>query len=154
MGMEVRGMPITAFFAPAARAEVEEVLARVFEGPETAELSLEGEVSQGRPHIEAKLLLLPMKSDLGDVSRALGCLVASGPVGRTPRRFQITAARVRSTRDAADLRPAPPSFTAPSRVTVPVTAGFADSPAPYSTARPHGNRAERPYLRLVTSAPE
>ena len=154
MGMEVRGMPITAFFAPAARAEVEEVLARVFEGPETAELSLEGEVSQGRPHIEAKLLLLPMKSDLGDVSRALGCLVASGPVGRTPRRFQITAARVRSTRDAADLRPAPPSFTAPSRVTAPVTAGFADSPAPYSPARPHGNRAERPYLRLVTSAPE
>ena len=159
MGMEVRGMPVTAFFAPPARAEIESILGRVFDGPETAELTLAGDVAPGRPQLDARMLFLPMKSDLGDVSRALGCLVASGPVGRTPRRFEITAARVRPTRDAADIRPAPvmapvmAPFMAP--LTTPVTTGFADSPAPYAPppSRP-GSRSERPYLRLVTSAPE
>ena len=79
MGMEVRGMPVTAFFAPPARAEIESILGRVFDGPETAELTLAGDVAPGRPQLDARMLLLPMKSDLGDVSHLLLALrLASG----------------------------------------------------------------------------
>ena len=89
MGMDVRGMPVTSFFTPAGRTRVKSVLEEVFEGPAKATLTLNSETGIGKPAIEARLLLLPLKSDLGDISRALGCLVAHGSIGRTPRRFDV-----------------------------------------------------------------
>lgn len=95
MGMEVRGMPLTAFFAPAGRKAIAEVTEAVFKGPAVAEIELTAETGIGRPPMKAKLLILPLKSDLGDVNRALGCLVAEGAdIGRTPRRFEVTGAQV------------------------------------------------------------
>jgi len=91
MGMEVRGMPITAFFTPKARARVAARLEAVFQGPEVAELALVGEGGFGKPELQARMLILPLKSDLGDVTRALGCLVADGQIGRAPRRFDVVA---------------------------------------------------------------
>lgn len=35
------------------------------------------------------MLLLPLRSDLGDVTRALGCLIAEGEIGQGPRRFDL-----------------------------------------------------------------
>ncbi len=89
MGMEVRGMPLTTFFAPEARKRVSAALEQVFDAPAVARLSLSGETGIGRPSMEARMLLLPLKSDFGDVSRAIGCLSTLGAVGRTPRRFSI-----------------------------------------------------------------
>ena len=92
MGMEVRGMPLTSFFTPKSRPRVATLLEAVFQGPEITDLTLEGEGGFGKPVLAAKLLILPLKSDLGDVTRALGCLVADGQIGRTPRRFDIISA--------------------------------------------------------------
>ena len=94
MGMEVRGMPLTAFFVPEARKRISAALEQVFDAPAIARLSLTGETGIGRPAMEARLLLLPLKSDFGDVSRALGCLSSIGPVGRTPRRFSVASETV------------------------------------------------------------
>lgn len=91
MGMEVRGMPVTSFFTPATRLRAAEVIENVFRGPEIVEMSLNAETGFGKPAIEARLLILPLQSDLGDISRALGCLVAEGSIGRAPRRFDISA---------------------------------------------------------------
>ncbi|SIS73667.1 PAS domain-containing protein [Phaeovulum vinaykumarii] len=91
MGMEVRGMPLTAFFTPVARRQVAEALERVFQGPEVAELTLTAEAGIGKPSMNARLLLLPLKSDLGDITRVLGCLVSAGEIGRTPRRFDVVS---------------------------------------------------------------
>jgi len=96
MGMEVRGMPLTAFFTPEARKRVSAALEQVFDAPALARLSLAAERGIGRPALDARLLLLPLKSDFGDVSRALGCLVTLGPVGRAPRRFEVTGEDVHS----------------------------------------------------------
>ena len=92
MGMEVRGMPLTSFFTPKARPRMAAALEGVFQGPEIADLTLEGEGGFGKPELQARLLILPLKSDLGDVTRALGCLVADGQIGRAPRRFDIISA--------------------------------------------------------------
>lgn len=95
MGMEVRGMPLTAFFAPTGRKAIAEVTEAVFKGPAVAEIELTAETGIGKPPMKAKLLILPLKSDLGDVNRALGCLIAEGgDIGRTPRRFEVVAAQV------------------------------------------------------------
>lgn len=95
MGMEVRGMPLTALFAPAGRKRVAEVTEAVFTGPAVAELELVAETGIGKPPLKARLLILPLKSDLGDVNRALGCLIAEGDeIGRTPRRFDVAAAQI------------------------------------------------------------
>lgn len=133
MGMEVRGMPLTALLTPGARTQLAEMLEGVFRGPQIAEVALAAEKGWGKPELDAKLLILPLRSDLGDLTRALGCLVSDGRIGRAPRRFDILSAKV--TPVVAGRHADCP---APAR-------GFAeDSPA---FAGPPG--AERGYLRLV-----
>ncbi|WP_299359906.1 PAS domain-containing protein [uncultured Paracoccus sp.] len=94
MGMEVRGMPLCAVLNPSSRGRLSDVLETVFIGPQIAELTLFSEPGYGRPELRGQMLILPLKSDLGDVTRALGCLVTSGDLGRGPRRFDIVAAQV------------------------------------------------------------
>jgi len=94
LGMEVRGMPLSAFFQPEARDDLAHCLAQVCSGPVTARLSLLAETGIGKPPLEARLLLLPMRGENGGINRILGCLDSSGSIGRTPRRFTITARRM------------------------------------------------------------
>lgn len=94
IGMEVRGMPISAIFNPEAREGLSEVVEAVFADPAIAELEIAAERGIGKAHMDGRLLLMPLKSDFGDVSRILGCLVTRGPIGRTPRRFKITQAKM------------------------------------------------------------
>ncbi len=89
MGMEVRGMPITAFFGTQSRPRVAEALEEVFQMPGQTTLHLSAPAAYGRPALTGQMLLLPLKSDLGDVSRVLGCLVVQGEIGQTPRRFDL-----------------------------------------------------------------
>jgi len=95
MGMEVRGMPLCSFIAPADRADFALRLVDLFDGPAILRLDLQSRCGFGQPALGATMLLLPLRSDLGDVSRALGCLVAHGPVGRPMRRFAIRHAETR-----------------------------------------------------------
>jgi hypothetical protein len=77
--------------------------------------------------------MLPLRSDLGDVSRALGCLVTHGPVGRSPRRFEIMNCRVSALDDVAgtqNLRVLPGGLS--------------------GTDRGRSTKRGREYLQLVT----
>ena len=89
MGMEVRGMPVSAMFEPTDREGIRDALEAVFSEPAVARLQLLTENGLGRPAIEGEMILLPLKSDLGDVTRVLGGVVLTGEIGRTPRRFKI-----------------------------------------------------------------
>lgn len=89
MGMEVRGMPLCAVLNPNSRGRLSDVLEAVFKAPQIAEMELFAKAEYGRPEMRARMLLLPLKSDLGDVTRALGCLVSEGRVGMAPRRFDL-----------------------------------------------------------------
>ncbi|MGB3243126.1 MAG: PAS domain-containing protein [Sulfitobacter sp.] len=150
MGMEVRGMPLTAFIAPTHRRQVADALEEMFQTPArcTLELSAAGTAAARAP-LDARLLLLPLKSDLGDVSRALGCLVSKGDIGSAPRRFDVTAHRYEP------LIPGDTHIPQPSPVPAakaPIHAddrgrGFAAPTTAFS-----GKATKRPpYLRLVKS---
>ncbi len=156
MGMEVRGMPVTSFFTPRARQRVSEALEAAFQGPSVVELVLEAEAGIGKPPMTARMLILPMKSDLGDVSRALGCLIAEGETGRTPRRFEVqdviitkavagrpmgTEAERRAT-PVAEVTMTPMAPTAAAAERIP---GFAEAKAGFNGAAPKRGA----HLRLV-----
>ncbi|WP_343078953.1 PAS domain-containing protein [Ostreiculturibacter nitratireducens] len=144
MGMEVRGMPFTSFFLPHARARMTEVTEAVFQGPTVAELTLRSEATLGKPDLAASLLILPLRSDLGDVSRALGCLVTEGDIGRAPRRFELAGERIRPV--AADRFPTD-TGQAPRHIPAP---GFAEeAPAFAVPPQPSKTGPRVPHLRLV-----
>ncbi|WP_036049438.1 PAS domain-containing protein [Sedimentitalea nanhaiensis] len=132
-GMEVRGMPLTSFFTPASRDHISATLEHVFDTPSVAELSLEGERQSLRGECEARIILLPLKSDMGDCTRILGVMVADGDFGRQPRRFDVTGTELR------DL--AVSSRTQVSAVEA--VQGFAEAQTVLE--------GRAPYLRLVKS---
>jgi hypothetical protein len=143
MGMEVRGMPLTAFFAPAHRRVVADALEEMFQTPASCTLNLSGTPSIARPALEGRLLLLPLQSDLGDVSRALGCLVTKGDIGTAPRRFDIANHRF------TPLIPRPDTGAVPEPVqpkTPEEIQGFEAPQTPFE-----GQPKRPPYLRLVKS---
>jgi hypothetical protein len=153
MGMEVRGMPLTSFITAASRRQVSDTLEEVFETPATCTLHLVSEASAAQAPLEARMLLMPLKSDLGDVSRILGVLVAQGEIGSSPRRFDVTRSLLRpivagssSVLRAPVLPPKPPAPAKPVQTAAPLAAGFAEPKVPFKTVTP---RREAPYLRLV-----
>lgn len=134
-GMEVRGMPLTAFFTAAARSHVAATLEHVFDAPAVAELTLTGE---GRGNVEARMILLPLKNDLGEVSRALGVLITDGDDLRTPQRFDVAGTQLR----ALNGRQQTTVFeTAPPAPQPQPVQGFAEEQTPLARRAPH--------LRLV-----
>lgn len=83
MGMEVRGMPPTALIVEQDRKAFDQIVSGMFDAPEVIELGLRS-TRPGLPELAAHMLLLPMKSDLGEISRILGCLVSGLPPISTP----------------------------------------------------------------------
>lgn len=133
-GHEVRGMPLTAFFAPTTRDLVSDTLEHVFDEPAVADLCLTTEPALGRATVEARMVLLPLRSDLGDVSRALGGLIVAEPERvNAPCRFNLSSCTARALNGSA---------SAASVAVAPQEAfGFAEAQKPLQGARSH--------LRLV-----
>ncbi|SHK11779.1 PAS domain-containing protein [Shimia gijangensis] len=91
MGMDVRGMPISSLICDDARNSFRLALEDVFRGPAKARLSLIGERGLGRPTLEGELLLLPLRSSKGDVTRVLGGLRQGVKSGLDPGDFFLKA---------------------------------------------------------------
>lgn len=147
MGMEVRGMPISSFFAPTAREALNTVMEEAFEDPAVVEMAMVAERGLGKPALEARMLLLPMTSDSGDVSRILGCLVAKGEIGRHPRRFDILKTSKRHLRKPL-LHHMPPLPSRHPERPVQIARGFAE----HAATLDRKSRTDVPYLRLVPRA--
>ncbi len=133
MGMDVRGMPLCSFIAPADREAFALHLVDLFDRPASLRLALKIGPGPGRPAapLSGTMLLLPLRSDLGDVSRALGCLVVTqGQIGPATRRFSIENAQVMPL--SAPAHRTPFSLIEGART------------APKMATR------QRPHLRLVT----
>lgn len=115
LGMEPAGMPVSAFFGPSARDGFRDVLESVFQSPARARLVLEGERGMARPSLSAEMILLPMRSARGDVTRILGGLEFDGHIGARPRRFVMKSSFLRRLRDDSEIatrplhRPGPPA---------------------------------------------
>lgn len=149
MGMEVRGMPVTALFEPADRTTVTTILEHVFEQPAKARLRLDaapGAWTQAGP--VGELILLPLRSDLGDISRALGCLVTDGaPVGRAPHRFRIVSEDVKPLQGLVRTV-LHPDYPAADKRHPEDAPALREATAPYADEN-HDMSARAPHLRLV-----
>lgn len=147
MGMEVRGMPLTSFITPPGRVQVSDALEEVFQRPAVSELRLTSEVGIDKPPMDARLLLLPLKSDLCDVSRILGCFVAQGELGLAPRRFDVVGAKTRAITAPSTVPTAQSEAAIAERESTKTrAAGFAEASVPFEA---HTPRPDVPYLRLV-----
>ena len=139
MGMEVRGMPLCALVNSSSRGRLSDVLESVFRAPQLAELQLHSRAEYARPELTGRMLLLPLKSDLGDVTRALGCLISEGEPGVAPRRFDLVADQVMPIIEGgATVEPSPSAF------------GFAEEAAHLSGAKGKRKRqGERPPVAIA-----
>jgi hypothetical protein len=152
MDMEVRGMQPGAFVAEEDRARFERLLGVVMSEPAVVEIRME---TAARPMAQrATMLLMPLRSDFGEINRVLGCLSVEGPFFQAPLSFtlkDISINPVQAASESAEAKRALP--------------GFAEEPAPFAglEAGPRlraieGNpdatgsrRSVRPKLRVIDS---
>lgn len=102
IGSDVRGMPISAIFDAASRDNLSDALQGLFDDPSVVRFELEASQGFGRAALSGDMMLLPLRSDLGDISRALGVVVMSGDIGRPPRKLCITGQSRRGLTGFAD----------------------------------------------------
>ncbi|WP_323041969.1 PAS domain-containing protein [Gemmobacter sp.] len=130
LGMDLRGMPLSALMVPEARVALAAHLERVFAGPAIGRYRLEGERGFMRAPCMGDMLVLPLLGQSGRPDRALACLVTDGRAGPAPRRFALAM---------GGSRPIGGLVARPAPTPVP---GMAEAPAPFAGPG-------RPHLRLV-----
>lgn len=137
MGMEVRGMPPEALIAAPDRDIFLRHLGTVLGGPAVAEFDLAAADRHGR-QIEAQMLLLPLQSDMGEISRILGCVVSAAGQTRVPVNFALQGQRLRrvnATHPDAALSPVLPGFAeAAPGFEGPPALDVIDNPTPRASA--------------------
>ena len=148
MGMEVSGMPLSSLFSPEAREELGTALAQVFDRPAILTATLEGEKRFACPELSGRMVLLPLRSDMGDVTRAMGCLVTQGGIGRAPRRFGLQGLSTRPALSGGAARHVGTRTEALLPRSAPQPHQFAESRVPFNRGPGDGRR---PNLRLVVS---
>lgn len=103
LGMDLRGMPLTALFGPDAREDIMSALEIVGHGAR-ATLALQAERGFGQPEMSAQLALMPLCDANGRITHVLGVLERQGRIGRRPRRFATAKAAPVVTDTAPMLR--------------------------------------------------
>lgn len=152
MGMEVRGMEPGFLVDPEDRVRFGRLLNVVMGEPAVVELKLDAPGRVGRH--QATMLLMPLRSDFGDINRVLGCASGDTEHFAAPLAFAI--------RDVS-VTPIEPSVAAEARDPMPgfaeEQAGFAGAPGapqlrsiegnPNAPARP---REGAPKLRVIDNS--
>lgn len=148
-GLELRQMPLSALFVPDSRNILSEAMEAVFDEPAVVRMQVISPSGFGREKMVGELILMPLRSDLGDVDRILGGLVFEGKVGRTPRRIEIVDQSRQSLTGYAGDTP----------VSTPISNSLNDykekpfKPADSTIVKPAKTERviERKHLRLVVS---
>jgi hypothetical protein len=150
LGMDVRGLPLSAVFVPEARAALASKLEQVFHSPAILEMTLEASGSLLKPDLKANMLVMPLRDASGQTNLALGCMALKGKIGRSPRRFaisdtSISALHVSAGRPTHAPRKAQEKAFAPRIISNQNSNAFAEPAAEFirkASVKPH-------YLRLV-----
>ena len=149
MAMEVRGLPIRAFFDLDDRTRIVDRFEQVFDRAVTLELDLISHGAEGV--VTGRLLVLPLLDTAGRVSKALAVLATDRVVKDGPRRFSVTNSALapiagasgpiptRRTEDAAQPYPLP-AERAPQDALV----GMHEAQTPFE-----GRQTSVPWLRVV-----
>ena len=122
MGMEVRGMSPRAFMMPEDRDRLDQAVLDVVNNTSVIEFTLETIDYNGNVGT-AYLLLMPLRSDFGEITRILGCISDNGSHYEAPVRFRITQKK----HDRIEFTSAPERQPEP---------GFAEHDTGFSTSSP------------------
>jgi hypothetical protein len=89
-GMDVRGMPASILVDPASRKTFGGQIEALFSGPSIVEVPLRMTRGWRRRPLLARLLMLPLTDDFGQITRAMAVLAVDGdaPVGQH-HRFEV-----------------------------------------------------------------
>lgn len=134
MGMEVRGMQPGYLIDETDRVRFDRLLTVVMGEPAVVELQLEAQGPGGG--YRASMLLMPLRSDFGEINRVLGCTSGDGEMFAAPLAFSI--------RDVA-ITPIEPNQSADAKQLLP---GFAEDQIEFAPAAP-----EPPKLRAIEGNP-
>ncbi len=93
MGMEVRGLSAAAFMQSDERTHIQNLLEQVLARPAIGELQLEGRDTADN-RLGVSMILLPLRSDLGDVTRVIGCISYPQTPFNAPLRFAIKSQKL------------------------------------------------------------
>jgi len=137
MGMEVRGMQPGFLIDEADRTRFDRLLNVVMTEPAVVELKLAAPNRAGT--YRATMLMMPLRSDFGDVNRVIGCTSGEGDLFAPPLTFSIE--------DVA-VTPVEPSQGAEARQAMP---GFAEAQAAFAPPRP--SAPPPPKLRSIEGNP-
>lgn len=142
MGMDVRGMPLSALIAPQNRGRFADYLEQVFCAPARLIMDLSAERALGKPRYQGRMIILPLTDRENRITRALGCLCCQGQIGRSPRRFAMLAQNLHPLTGTVPL----PRATSDQGGNIPEPS----SPPFSSLGQQHSNTSGRvPYLWLV-----
>jgi len=131
MGMEVRGMQPGMLIDDVDRVRFDRLLNVVMAEPAVVELKLAARNRAGVYH--ATMLLMPLRSDFGDINRVIGCTSGDAELFAPPLAFTI---------DDVSVTPVEPGQSAEPKQLVP---GFAEPPA--------GFAGQAPKLRTIDGNP-
>jgi hypothetical protein len=136
MGMEVRGMQPGFMIEEADRLRFDRLLNVAMNEPAVVELKLAAPNRAGT--YRATMLMMPLRSDFGDINRVIGCTSGEGDLFAPPLAFAIEDVAVTpvEANQAAEPRPPMP--------------GFAEAQAAFA---PVASAAPGPKLRSIDGNP-
>lgn len=151
MGMDVRGLPIRAFFDLTDRTRALDLFEQVFDTPASLELDLIAHAAPGGL-VTARMLVLPLLDAAGRPTKALAVMVTDRIIDTPPRRFSVTNATLAPLTVPGARVPAPrrriedraENIDLPVEVMTPKVSGLAESQAPFV-----GRGSSVPWLRVV-----
>ena len=150
MGMEVRGMQPGVFVADDDRARFERLLGVVMSEPAVVEIGME---VTGRPIPQrATMLLMPLRSDFGEINRVLGCLSAEGLFFQAPLSFSlkdISINPVQAAREPAEPKRALPGFAEEQAAFAGLESGPRLRAIEGNPDAPGTKKGGRPKLRVI-----
>lgn len=151
MGMELRGMPARALIELGHRDELSRIVDDMIKDPKIVELQLCSNANKGS--LRARMLLLPMQDQKGQIARILGCMTTQGPSMQHPQRFEIEAVKTTRIVGVMDTtEPQPAAGFAEEDTAFEGPTAFVKPEMPKRKAgQPKTERlvAGKPYLRLV-----
>jgi len=93
MGMEVRGQSAASFMQHDERDHIQNVLEQILRRPAIGELVLAGRDLSGVSY-EVNMILLPLRSDMGEVNRVIGCISYPQKPFTAPLRFAVKSKKI------------------------------------------------------------
>ncbi|WP_184149946.1 PAS domain-containing protein [Amaricoccus macauensis] len=132
MGMEVRGMQPSCLIDEPDRTRFGRLVNLVMSEPAVVELSLSAQNRAGT--YRASMLMMPLRSDFGDINRVIGCTSGGGEIFAAPLAFQIDEVAVSPVEPGP--APTPTAAQLPDIEAKALMPGFAEPASSFASAAP------------------